>query len=115
VAYLHSWLNPTVDGGAFYYYPNGTKGESLSIPPTFNTAIVFDGSTILHGVDIFRPWLEPQILDVYMNLTHVGNDEWLLRKNNTILRKYHTSDIRISFVWFTECFYEEHEVEEHNK
>ena len=31
------------------------------------------------------------------------------------MRKYHTHDLRISFVWFTECFYTEEEVQHHEK
>ena len=87
----------------------------MSIPPEFNTAIVFDGSTIVHGVDIWKPWIEPPVIDSAMELKHVGNDEWHVILRNKIVRKYHTKDIRMSFVWFTECFYEEFEVKHHEE
>lgn len=80
VAYLHSWVNTTRDLGAFYYYPNGTDGPSVSFPPDFNTAIVFDGSTIVHGVDVWKPWIEPPELDSTMELKYIGNEEWHLLK-----------------------------------
>ena len=87
----------------------------MSIPPEFNSAIVFDGSTIVHGVDIWKPWIEPPVIDSAMELKHVGNDEWHVILRNQIVRKYHTTDIRMSFVWFTECFYEEFEVKHHEE
>ncbi len=107
VAYLHSWANTTTDEGSFYYYPNGTDGSAISIPPEFNSALVFDGSTIVHGTDIWKPWQEPPPMDTTAVLKHMGNDEWHMTRNNQIVRKYHTTDIRLSFVWFTECFYDE--------
>ena len=50
-----------------------------------------------------------------MVLTHVGNDEWEITLRNKTVKKYHTTDIRMSFVWFTECFYEESEVQLHEE
>jgi len=46
-------------------------------------------------------------MDTTAVLKHMGNDEWHMTRNNQIVRKYHTTDIRLSFVWFTECFYDE--------
>ena len=112
---MHSWVNTSTDLGAFYYYPNGTDGQSISFPPEFNTALVFDGSTIVHGTDVWKPWIEPPQLDSTTELYHVGGDRWEMKTQGKIVRKYHTHDIRMSFVWFTECEYSEEEVRRHER
>ena len=85
------------------------------MPPDFNTAIVFDGSTIVHGIDIWKPWIEPPDHDTTSELRYAGNEKWDLYKKGKLIRKYDTTDLRISFVWFTECEYNEEEVREHEE
>lgn len=99
---MHSWLNVTTDGGGFFFYPNGTEGPAQVVPPEFNTALVLDGSVIVHGVDIYKPGSKPPFL-VPTNkneLRYTGvNDEWEVKSNNKTLGHYKTTDLRISLVW----------------
>jgi hypothetical protein len=101
VAYLHHWINTTVDEGSFFFYPNGTEGGAVVIPPEFNTALVLDGSVIVHGVDIFRPWQKPPMINPTSknDLRYIGNDKWLVVSNNETIAQYDTTDLRISLVW----------------
>jgi hypothetical protein len=101
VTYLHHWVNTTVDEGGFYFYPNGTEGGAEVIPPEFNTALILDGSVIVHGVDVFRPWQRPPKINSTSktDLRYIGNDKWLVVSNNETVEEYDTTDLRISLVW----------------
>ena len=112
MAYLHSWVDPEKDGGAFFFYPNGTEGPASVIPPKFNTGIVIDGSVIVHGVDIFRPWqTPPRIVASDKNeLVYIGSDLWEVRANGNKIADYKTTDLRISLVWRQRCFEKQEEV-----
>jgi hypothetical protein len=113
VAYLHSWVDPTKDEGSFYFYPNGTEGPATAIPPTFNTAIVLDGSVIVHGVDIFRPWQRPPkiVASDKNELVYLGQERWEVRANGVKVADYKTTDLRISLVWRQRCFEREADVQ----
>ena len=112
VAYLHSWVDPKVDEGAFFFYPNGTEGPAEVIPPTFNTAIVLDGSVIVHGVDTFRPWQKPPRIHASdkNELVYIDKDNWEVRANGVKVADYKTTDLRISLVWRQRCFETQDEV-----
>ncbi len=112
VAYLHSWVDPKVDEGSFYFYPNGTEGPASVIPPTFNTAIVLDGSVIVHGVDTFRPWQKPPRIHASdkNELVYIDKDNWEVRANGVKVADYKTTDLRISLVWRQRCFETQDEV-----
>eukprot|EP00042_Codosiga_hollandica_P045063 m.452279 g.452279 ORF g.452279 m.452279 type:complete len:465 (+) comp56927_c0_seq2:82-1476(+) len=106
VAYLHEWVNPEEDGGGFFFYPNGTEGDAVVVPPVYNTALVLDGSTIVHGVDLFRP--DRHLPDLSPNdpneLRYVGDEKWDLFDGQKVIKTYHTHDLRISLVWRARCF-----------
>eukprot|EP00042_Codosiga_hollandica_P045062 m.452272 g.452272 ORF g.452272 m.452272 type:complete len:327 (+) comp56927_c0_seq1:620-1600(+) len=106
VAYLHEWVNPEKDGGGFFFYPNGTEGDAVVVPPVYNTALVLDGSTIVHGVDLFRP--DRHLPDLSPNdpneLRYVGDEKWDLFDGQKVIKTYHTHDLRISLVWRARCF-----------
>jgi hypothetical protein len=111
VAYLHSWVNHLTDGGGFFYYPNGTERSVVVVPPEFNTALVLDGSTIVHGVDVFRP--DQPLPDIDPNdhneLRYLGDEHWELSNGKAVIRQYHTHDLRMSLVWRARCFEDEAE------
>ena len=76
------------------------------MPPTFNTALVLDGSVIVHGVNIFRADEHPPIISPndHNELRYLGNDAWSLFANDQLVRSYKTTDLRISLVWRARCF-----------
>ena len=83
------------------------------IPPEFNTALVLDGSVIVHGVDTFRPWQKPPMINPTNKneFRYIGNEEWVVISNNETIAKYHTTDLRISLVWRQRCFDEKSEIQ----
>ena len=49
-----SWYRDNSGGGAFVFYPRGPWGEPIRHAIGFNTAVVVDTDTVMHGVDTVR-------------------------------------------------------------
>jgi len=115
VAYLHQWENNLYNqsGGQFFYYPEEPGGKIMAIDPIFNSAIVLDGSIVIHGVDVFKPdYPDFPILDKsdINELHYEGNDQWKVYVNGKPkFNSYHSKDLRISLVWRARCFKDEEE------
>jgi len=114
VAYLHQWENNVYNnsGGQFFYYPEGPGGVIMSIDPIFNSAIVLDGSIVVHGVDLFKKEYPFPILNKSdkNDIRYEGNDEWSIYVNGVSKHKrYQSKDLRISLVWRARCFKDEEE------
>jgi len=127
VAYLHPWDHRTIQGGGFYFLPQGKEGPIHVIPPATNTAIVLDGSVIVHGTVTYRPD-SPKTLPLLKKgnkyrlerLLHASNTtiaanptNWALYEGNGAppLALYQTEDFRICLVWRARCFASEAEKE----
>jgi len=122
VAYLHQWGdNETAAqaGGAFFYYPDGPRFEPKVFDPVFNSAIVVDGSIVIHGTTTYTrvpgggrdfPTLDK---DTKYELRHLEGDQWQVwavadaskgETDDALIHSYTTNDLRISLVWRQRCF-----------
>jgi hypothetical protein len=89
-------------GGALVWYDGD---EARTYEPVHNTAVVLDTDSIFHGVD--RVEGDDSILcDVRSGqcLVHDGGGTWSLRKDDHVLAKVTTDDLRYSASWKAYCF-----------
>ena len=118
VAYLHSWEYRNVTGGGFYFLPQGNQGPVHIFPPGTNTAIVLDGSVVVHGTVTYRPD-SPKPLPLLKKGTKYRLErkktephQWgLYEGKDKELTVYETNDFRICLVWRARCFASEQEKE----
>lgn len=107
VAYIHKWPANKVNGGAFFYYPEGPGGKVSMFESVRNNAILLDGSQLVHGTDPFRP-LERDVLmldrSAKNELVFIGNSRWHVQVDGKPVAEYGTDDLRISLVWRSFCF-----------
>jgi hypothetical protein len=111
VAYLHDWQNATdlaYHLGGFYYWAKGPGNKVDVYPPVRNSAIILDGSKIMHGTEPFRPsedYKLPLLDRSDVNeLRFNGNGKWTISANGKSKGEIDTQDLRISLVWRTRCF-----------
>jgi hypothetical protein len=89
-------------GGALVWYDGD---EPRTYEPVHNSAVVLDTDSIFHGVD--RVEGDDSILrDVRsgQRLVHDGGGAWSLRKDDRIVAKVTTDDLRYSASWKAYCF-----------
>ena len=99
------------NGGNFYFYPFKDDSELntyLLAQSTYNSAILVDGTQVVHGVERYKPSEEPPFLEKgqsYHLLFDSSHNKWnLLDNTDRVMRTYPHEDVRISLVWRTHCF-----------
>ena len=104
------------NGGNFYFYPFKSESELntyLMAQATYNSAILVDGTQVVHGVERYKPTEEPPFLQKghsYHLLFDQSKNKWnLLDSTDRVMNVYPHEDIRISLVWRTHCFKDEQE------
>jgi len=78
VAYLRKTLVPARDKGGFLFFPNGTQEGVVIVPAQFNTAIIVDGSEVVHATESYKPDSAPPIYDksAKNELKFLGDGKW---------------------------------------
>ena len=134
VAYLHGWSDKKgKKRGGFFMYPEGTAQDPFIVPAAPNTAVVCDGTTMVHGTETYVPLDPPPPLtkdELHILLYHSdGKDEkgvdhpmWQLMRcvkdcNNIDLRKRRwkrlrwvaEEQLRLTLVWRHHCVRDERE------
>ena len=119
VAYLHTF-NTTKDNkrGGFYFFPNGTGGSYLVHDAVKNSAVVCDGTRMVHGTQTFQKEVTPPPLkkDSKYGIRYIGEEQWeffeysRVDDTKTTIRIYDESDLRITLVWRQRCFRDETEL-----
>lgn len=83
----------------------------------YNSAILVDGTQVVHGVERFKPRVKPPALekDAKYFLVHGSKDDkWdLVDVNNNVIGSYPHEDVRISLVWRVHCFKDKQEIEKY--
>ncbi|KNC47277.1 uncharacterized protein AMSG_03707 [Thecamonas trahens ATCC 50062] len=118
VAYIHDWPENKVNGGAFFYYPEGPGGKVKVFNATRNAGIILDGSKQVHGTDAFRPTATdlPILKRADANkLVFRGDATWdVVTRSGDVVATYKTSDLRVSLVWRGLCFRDQAHLDEWN-
>ena len=134
VAYLHGWNDKQgKKRGGFFMYPEGTAQDPFIVPAAPNSAVVCDGTTMVHGTQTYVPLDPPPPLtkdDQHVLLYHSdGKDEkgvdhpmWQLMRcikdcDNNDLRKRRwkrlrwvaEEQLRLTLVWRHHCLRDERE------
>lgn len=92
-------------GGDFAYYPSGVSAPAAIFRPRPNSAVVFDGDSVFHGVDrVDGDDRALASLRASAELRHVGRGSWELNDNGRPIASYETSDLRFSVSWKAFCF-----------
>lgn len=113
VAYLHRWGAREAEArrGGFYFYANGTGAEPQVAPAAHNTAIICDGTEMVHGTQTYMREVArtPVAKDgASYSLAYTGGEgddaTWLLTRDGQPLREYKESELRITLVWRQHCF-----------
>ena len=121
VAYLHQWAGGDAAGeraeadrrrGGFYMYANGTHNAPRVTPAAHNSAIICDGSEMVHGTQTYVAEAVPPPItkDALFEMAYdgVGADDgahrWALLRDGERVRVYRESDLRITLVWRQHCF-----------
>ena len=110
-----AWFGTAPEGGEFVFYPDGPFGRSVAVRALDNTAIVFDASTLYHGVDHVAG--APAAANG-TELRFVGDSTWVLSDGLDAITRFKSSDLRLSAVWSARCFYdeaEERKVHDHSR
>ena len=105
VAYLHKWNDYDKRRGGFYLFDKGTHNPHTTVPDVHNTAIICDGTIMVHGTETY---METDIPPLDKNNTYEikykENQQWVLYKNGVEHKQYHENDLRITLVWRQHCF-----------
>jgi hypothetical protein len=119
VAYLHTY-NTTTDNkrGGFYFFPNGTGAPYQVQDASRNTAIICDGTRMVHGTQTFQKEVVPPPLrkDSKYGMRYIGEQKWEFYEfsadssQKEVVRVYDESDLRITLVWRQRCFRDTNEL-----
>ena len=76
------------------------------VPPLPLAGSAVDGSKLIHAAGVYKPDISPPTMDKDKNnaLFYVGDEKWHLKEDDKILRKYDTSDLRMTIVYRSRCF-----------
>lgn len=102
--------------GQFLYYPTNDETPQM-VPPLPLAGSAVDGSKLVHAAGVYKPEISPPTLDKDKNnaLFYVGDEKWHLKEDDKILRKYDTSDLRMTVVYRSRCFESEEAMLSFNK
>eukprot|EP01033_Poteriospumella_lacustris_P002562 gene2562-1860_t len=115
VGYLHKWKEVAKsDGGEFVYYLN--SGDIGAVSPAYRSGTFVDGSKVLHAAKIYRPHVKAPHMpkDQDCALRYLGDEQWVVKCDDTIVGNYTTNDLRISIVYRARCFDNEEEARRYN-
>jgi hypothetical protein len=99
-----SWFG-AARGGAFTFYPGGSKGPREAIPAKHNSAILIDTDNVFHGVErVAHELPDLPVIGPGTRLHFLGDESWELRNKDRILATYAWPEIRYSISWKGYCF-----------
>jgi len=107
VAYLHDWApnqGTKKIGGQFAYYINSTAIEIVDPLPLSGSFI--DGSKMLHAAKIYQPDVKVPHIDKDKEtiLKFTGGENWEIQSDGVTIKRYSTSELRLSLVYRAKCF-----------
>lgn len=102
------------NGGNFYFYPYRNHTEKYVLAKSdFNSALLVDGTQVVHGVERFKADFEQPPLEknnhFYLSYEKETNQWGLFKRDGYLLKKYKNDDLRVSLVWRVHCFKNEEE------
>ena len=88
-------------GGAYDYWPDGLDGPMRSeLPPFTNSALVADNNRMYHRIGwIGDPAAAPPALSAAAQISHLGDDGWIVTDADQPPVRYEDRDIRVSVLW----------------
>ena len=95
-------------GGQLYFYPNGVRNDVILLPPTSKSAVIMDGTEIVHGTVVYQADKEP--LPLWQNTRSFlqfdeQNKVWRVYVDEQPTEHvYAWSDIRGSIAFRALCF-----------
>jgi hypothetical protein len=110
-----SEIESELNGGNFYFFPykQEYKDEYLMVKSLYNSAILVDGTQVIHAVERFKSNESTPSFNknerYYIKYSE-KKDEWhLFDSKNNFMRAYPHQDVRVSLVWRVQCFENEEE------
>ncbi|CAF1011998.1 unnamed protein product [Brachionus calyciflorus] len=97
------------NGGNFYFYPYVEEKEKFVLAKSeYNSALLVDGTQVVHGVERFKSEFEQPPLEKnkkYYLSYEANEDSWgLYDQNDKKIKEYKNDDLRVSLVWRVHCF-----------
>lgn len=108
-------IESELNGGNFYFFPykNEYKDEYLMVKSQYNSAILVDGTQVIHAVERYKSNESTPSFNKnerYYIKYNDNKDEWnLFDSKNNYMRSYPHQDVRVSLVWRVQCFENEEE------
>lgn len=102
-------------GGNFFFYPYKNESNKYILSKSeFNSAILVDGTHVVHGVERYMPERESPPIEkngAYYVSYNKNNNSWDLYDSidDRVLSSYLDNDVRTSLVWRVHCFNSEEE------
>jgi hypothetical protein len=110
VTYIHQWNATASRAGEFVYWRRDASTVER-VAPKSRAGTIVDGSKMIHAANVYNGAVSgviatPPFIDKSRecSLTHIGNDDWELRCDSELLRRYRTDDLRMSVVYRAKCF-----------
>ncbi len=110
VAYLHRWTDVSYRRGGFFFYPNGTAHPPEVVPAKHNSALICDGTEMIHGTETYVEEKAPPLTKdnawtmEYDSASGASEPVWILLKDGVPFKRYNESELRITLVWRQHCF-----------
>eukprot|EP01084_Bolivina_argentea_P264293 447640_1 len=107
-------------GGEIYTYPNGIDSKPILIPPTPKSAVIMDGTEIIHGTVVYQPSRKPlTIIDhnstFSLKFDHDQNVFRIYKNDVGMEYNYSWADIRASIAYRALCFENEMDMNSWNE
>jgi len=92
-----------------HHYEDENLNKYVILKSAHNSAVLFDGAQVIHGVDRFKPnELPPLFLasNHHYNIKYEDQTQrWLLTDSkNNYLKSYSKTDVKLMVVWNMHCF-----------
>eukprot|EP01084_Bolivina_argentea_P264289 447636_1 len=106
-------------GGELYIYPNGVEHDVYLIPPTSKSAVLMDGTEIVHGTIVYQPDIKP--LSLWQNTRNYlrfdyNKNVWRVWINEEPTEHiYEWKDVRASIAFRALCFEDKNKMETWNE
>ena len=97
------------NGGNFYFFPYRNEADKYILSRSrYNSAILVDGTDVIHGVERYMSGREPPPLEknlAYYVAFNRQNNSWDLHDSaDKVIGSYGEGDVRISLAWRMHCF-----------
>ena len=107
------------NGGQLYFYPNGVDKDVMLIPPISKSAILMDGTEIVHGTTVYQNQIKPlplwQNTWSYLKFDNKDNVWRIYIDNQATNHTFKWNQVRGSIAYRALCFKEKQQMIQWNE